>query len=352
MNVIQEGKISLQQYEGTVSKDLPVFYNPDMKFNRDVSIHVLNSVEDMDLSMAFPMAGTGIRPLRFIKELNEGKISHIAINDLSKDAIQHIKKQFKFNKLKWRAIKRLGLLSFSQTEASVFMLSNPPFDYIDIDPFGYPGPFLDAAVKRVKHGGILAVTATDTSALAGTYKKACMRKYLAVPKKDGNMHETGLRILIRRCQIAGLTYDKALTPIYSFSKDHYMRVFFRVEQQKEKAADVFKQFGSITRGNEEVGPLWLGKMWDIDLAKEVAKQDEENAFLQTIAQEAEIDTIGFFHVHDLCEELKINVPKFNMLVEHIKEKGYNVSKTHFTPLGLKSTMPKEEFLELLKITVN
>ncbi|MCU0373510.1 MAG: ATP-binding protein, partial [Ignavibacteria bacterium] len=41
------------------------------------------------------------------------------------------------------------------------------FDYIDIDPFGSPCPFLDAAIKRLSRGGILAVTATDTSALAG-----------------------------------------------------------------------------------------------------------------------------------------------------------------------------------------
>ena len=45
------------------------------------------------------------------------------------------------------------------------------------------------------------------------------------------MHEIGLRILIRRVQLAGSVYDKALIPILSYSKEHYMRVFFKCEKR-------------------------------------------------------------------------------------------------------------------------
>ena len=37
------------------------------------------------------------------------------------------------------------------------------FDYIDIDPFGSPNPFLAAAIGRITRNGIVAVTATDTA---------------------------------------------------------------------------------------------------------------------------------------------------------------------------------------------
>jgi len=348
MNIITEGKAILEHHEGTVSKELPVFYNPDMKFNRDLSIHVINSIDKENMTLAFPMAGTGIRPLRFILESNQGKIAKVYMNDLSKDAIKHIKKQFKRNSLSWRKLQRKNLIEFSRTEANVFLMANAPMDYIDLDPFGYPGPFLDTAAKRAKHKGILAVTATDTSALCGTYIKACMRKYLAVPLKGACMHETGLRILIRRVQLAGLTYDKALTPIYSISKDHYMRVFFKVEQQKEKATNIFKQHGMY----KTAGPLWTGKLWDTDLTSTVAAQDPENKVLQTIAEEAQIEQLGYFHVHALCKKLKVNVPNNKPLFEAVQKKGYKISRTHIALVGVRTNMPEEEFMEVIKSISN
>jgi tRNA (guanine26-N2/guanine27-N2)-dimethyltransferase len=67
------------------------------------------------------------------------------------------------------------------------------FDVIDIDPFGTPSPYVDSAASSLKAGGMICVTATDTSALCGTYKKPCIRKYSAKPLKNEYCHETGLR---------------------------------------------------------------------------------------------------------------------------------------------------------------
>ena len=73
-------------------------------------------------------------------------------------------------------------------------MNSTGFDYIDVDPFGSPNPFLDAAIKRIARDGILAVTATDTAPLCGTYTNACRRKYWAVPLRNELMHEIGIRI--------------------------------------------------------------------------------------------------------------------------------------------------------------
>ena len=35
------------------------------------------------------------------------------------------------------------------------------FDCVDIDPYGSPSPFIDAAVQCVSDGGLLMITATD-----------------------------------------------------------------------------------------------------------------------------------------------------------------------------------------------
>ena len=154
-----------------VSKQMDVFYNPVMKFNRDISVLLLNSVSDKEMNIADMLAGSGIRSIRFLLELNKNKIKNIFINDHSKDAIKNIKNNLKLNKIKNKKI------IISNSDANLFLLNSMGFDYIDIDPFGTPNMFLDSAVKRISRNGIIAITATDTSALCGTYPKACLRKY-------------------------------------------------------------------------------------------------------------------------------------------------------------------------------
>ena len=57
------------------------------------------------------------------------------------------------------------------------------------------------------------------------------------------MHETGLRILIRKIQLVAAQYDKALTPIFSYSKEHYMRAFLKNEKGKHKVDKILKLHG-------------------------------------------------------------------------------------------------------------
>jgi len=112
---MQEGSVELIVDEGKVSKDLPVFYNPKMELNRSLSILLLNGVEKEQLQIGLPLAGSGVRGLRFIKELDEGKIKHIFLNDHDKDAVQRIKKHFKLNGLNWRSLRRRKLGGITQS---------------------------------------------------------------------------------------------------------------------------------------------------------------------------------------------------------------------------------------------
>ena len=155
-----------------ISKDMEVFYNPVMKLNRDVTILLLKQFPAMKI--CDPLAASGIRSIRFAKEL---KYKSININDLSKKSVNSIKKNLKLNKIKSKKIK------VTNEDANLFLLNSKGFDYIDIDPFGTSNFYLDAAIKRISRKGILAVTNTDTAALTGTYPKACIRKYWALPKK-------------------------------------------------------------------------------------------------------------------------------------------------------------------------
>src|SRR3989338_6408444 len=252
--MISEGKAILDiKGQSHITRKMPVFYNPLMELNRTVSILLLNAIEDSDIQMAFPLAGSGVRGIRFSKELQKDKIRTLCFNDINPVAVRAIKRNIRINNVKKASV--------SHMDANLFLLNSKGFDYIDIDPFGSPNDFLDAAVKRLSREGILAVTATDTSALCGTHPKACLRKYWSVPARNDMMHEIGLRFLIRKCQLIGAQYDKALIPIYSYAKEHYMRAFFRCSKGKARVDEILLQHGMI--GN--AGPLWVGNLWEKEL---------------------------------------------------------------------------------------
>ena len=91
---ITEGKATiLASIDDIVSKKLEVFYNPLMKFNRDSSIEVINTYfkdrPTYELKIALPLAGSGIRGVRFANELTV-PIKDINFNDLSPNAIKFI----------------------------------------------------------------------------------------------------------------------------------------------------------------------------------------------------------------------------------------------------------------------
>ena len=321
-----------------ISKKLPVFYNPVMSLNRDITILLLEQFPKMRL--CDPLAGTGIRSIRFAKEL---KPESITANDLSEKAVALIKKNMAHNSVKFEVQNK---------DANIMLMESTGFDFIDLDVFGSPNFVLDSAARRLSRKGVLAVTATDAAALCGSSPKACIRKYWAVPKKSSIMHETGLRILIRKVQLIGAQYDKALVPIFSHFKDHYFRVFFKCLKGKRQADEILSQHQCF----EGAGPLWAGNLWDFNLAKKMLKSSESSAlysdagkFIRTIAQEASINSAVFYDIHDICSNNGINpVPKKEDIILKIMQRGYSAASTHFKGTGIRTNIGIKDFLSLLK----
>ncbi|MEM3127211.1 MAG: hypothetical protein QW331_04065, partial [Candidatus Woesearchaeota archaeon] len=83
--IIQEGSANLMlSQQDKISKKLSVFYNPVMKLNRDVAVLLLQSIDKKQMQIADPLAGSGVRAIRFLKELEQKKIKLVAINDYNK----------------------------------------------------------------------------------------------------------------------------------------------------------------------------------------------------------------------------------------------------------------------------
>jgi len=348
--LINEGSAKIfASIEKKISKKLQVFYNPIMQLNRDISILLLNSIDKNNLQIADPLAASGIRSIRIIKELNKNKIKFIYINDNDKNFLNTIKNNLKLNKIKIN--KKIRIYN---EDANMFLLKSSGFDYIDVDPFGTPNPFLDIAIKRLSRGGILAVTATDTAALTGTFPKATLRKYWANSKKDSNMHETGLRILIRKIQLVGAQYDKALSPIFSYFRDHYFRIFLKCIKGKKEVDKIMKLHDFLN----ESGPLWSGNLFDIKLVNDMynsfiknnsIKNNEIMKFLKIIKNESKINTIGFYDIHNIVKkEIIKKILKKEELIRKIKNMGFKASETHFSGTGIRSDITYSKLVRLLK----
>ena len=161
------------------------------------------------------------------------------------------------------------------------------------------------------------------------------------------MHEFGLRILIRRVQLIGAQCEKALIPVFSYSKDHYMRVFFRCIKGKKEVDRILAQHSLY----ESAGPIWTGQLEDNSVLTKLlanAKDEKIKRFLKTIKDEAKISTVGFHDIHQLCKKLKIPVPKKLILIKQIKAKGFKASETHFAPNGIKSDINEKKLIRILK----
>jgi tRNA (guanine26-N2/guanine27-N2)-dimethyltransferase len=362
--LISEGKARISAFiEDKVSRRLPVFYNPVMRLNRDVSVLLLNSLGKKGLQIADPLAGSGIRAIRFLLELKKGIVKSLSLNDLSENAARNISQNLRLNKL--RPGKDLTL---SNEDANLFLLKSTGFDYIDIDPFGSPCPFLDSAILRLSRQGILAVTATDTAALAGSSKAACIRKYWAVPLRNEMMHEIGIRILIRRVQLIGAEHEKALTPIFSYTDEHYYRVFFRCDKGKQKvdgmmrlhkfliydnktmetrlAEGIFNSDNS-SRDRAFAGPIWTGPLWDRSLVQKMLENCDQNkqklrSLLSMIGEESQIEAVGFYDLHRLARAAGKDIPP----IEKVLKKGL-ISRTHFLGWGIRSKEPPRKIINTL-----
>ncbi len=361
MEIIEEHsvKIKAEIPSGSVHAGMEVFYNPIMASNRNISILLLNSLPNKNMKIADALAGSGIRSLRFLKELKPGKIKELHINDQKENFPAVFEGNLKLNKIKSNKIK------VHSEDASLFLLHGTGFDYIDLDPFGSPNPFLAAAVARISRNGVLAVTATDTAALTGTYFKVTKRKYWSTPLKNYLMHEIGLRILIRKVQLQGMQFDKALIPILSYHKEHYFRAYFVSARGKELCDEIIKQHkyllfchkclnfelsnfncGKCSCGNNFVfaGPLWSGKLFDSKLVAKMAKENpfpEEQKFLDLLKEESTIDVPGFYDLHALAHVYKSNPPQMEIALKKLK-----AARTHFSPNGIKS---EKNIAELRKL---
>ncbi|MCK5562288.1 MAG: tRNA (guanine(10)-N(2))-dimethyltransferase, partial [Thermoplasmata archaeon] len=107
LHQITEGNTTLivpkvENIKGPATSKVPVFYNPVMEFNRDVSVLAMSNIikhakKGTIFRILDGLASTGIRGVRFANEV-EG-IGEVVINDRNPIAFDLISKNIKLNNL-------------------------------------------------------------------------------------------------------------------------------------------------------------------------------------------------------------------------------------------------------------
>ena len=244
---------------------VPIFFNRRMELNRDVTVLLLSFLKPSDYLDA--MGATGIRGLRVAGECG----IPVTICDRDPTAIGLITQNKNHTGLPVTIIER-------DVNA---LLSEQSFDAVDLDPFGTPAMFIDAAVRGCRR--FLFVTATDTAPLCGAHLKAGIRRYGAVPMNTEYHSEVGLRVLLGFVVRETVKYDRGIEPLFCYAREHFTRLHLRLLRGAQAADDTLKHMGFIHQCKkcpyreeqpgllahdctcphcgeplQPIGPLWLG----------------------------------------------------------------------------------------------
>ncbi|MGB9671737.1 MAG: tRNA (guanine(10)-N(2))-dimethyltransferase, partial [Candidatus Bathyarchaeales archaeon] len=265
----------------------PVFYNPVMELNRDIAVLALQAYQrivNREIVVCEPLGGCGVRGIRFAVEVEE--VKEVLINDINAKAFELAKCNVKINKVG----ERVKLANEDANYLlSMYGAPRKRFDAIDIDPFGSPVSYLDSALRALRNGGFLALTATDMAPLCGVYPKACIRRYYGKPLRTEYCHELAVRLLAGCLALTAAKYDIGVKFLFSHSTDHYIRVYAEIAHGAKKADESIRNMGYVahcfTCFHREArkglfadtlplkcpecgsrlsfsGPLWLGKIAD------------------------------------------------------------------------------------------
>lgn len=235
------------------------------------------------------LCATGVRPRRWRREVPCQERLRITANDLDSDALSWAKKSHETNpigdNILWIpepsrfAKEQEGIvedgIQWVNEDAKKIMVECP-FQWIDLDPFGSPVNFLDAAIQSISRIGVLEVTATDTAALCGSAKTSAARRYGSVGITDSYMHDDATRILLGVIARIAAMHDKSMHPILSLFDGHHVRVSVLLKRSKEVASNWNDQIGYRIRSQpyhfasqptgEYSGPMWTGPLFDAEIA--------------------------------------------------------------------------------------
>ena len=361
MTKIREGKAEISVQKG-------VFYNPEMELCRGMFSLAVGALP-CKVSVLDAMCASGVRGILYA--LENRNVSSLALCDASSSAVSCAKRNAARNKLKCKAMKSDARRLLEETKC----------DFIELDPFGSPQPFLHSAAQGLsgKKGGYLSATATDMAVLCGAHHAACLKNYAAIPLDNEFCHENALRILAASVVRELAPFSLSAAPLFSLSHRHYVKILFKVERSAEKAVGAMKLLGFCSycpkccyrqHGRLPVssscphckaqlmhaGPLYLGALWDSALVGRMLSLDASRGYkdarkiegmLSTIKSESEIGACSYYDLHTLAKKWGGKILSMDDALLRMKALGLCASRTHLCPTAIRTSAPYGKVREAL-----
>jgi tRNA (guanine26-N2/guanine27-N2)-dimethyltransferase len=362
---VTEGQVTVEvpeQADAGVGEN--VFFNPVQELNRDLTVAVLRAVRDGELPGDRSQGGddspdwavdgastyldaTAASGIRGVRAAADGW--DVTCADVDDDAVGLCRANLARNGLDGDVVHR---------DASALM-HEERFDVVDLDPFGTPMPFADAAMRGTRR--LLCVTATDTAPLCGAHFESGVRQYWTVPRNTEYHAEMGVRVLLSALVRTAARYDVAATPVFSHATAHYVRSYLALASGAQAADDRIAQLGYVdhcehclyreaTRGLvadpldscphcgegiQTAGPIWLGRTCDPAFARAVGERvtvemgtaDGARELCETLA--AELAEPTHYDQHRLCKRWGVGATAMDDFLTALREAGHGASRTHY-----------------------
>ncbi len=346
LEIFSEGKVKFFA-QNLQFRKAKVFFNPMRSLDRDLNVLLIDTLSKNGLIGLDLFGASGVRGLRLVKETD--KFDKMFINDIK--TVDFIDKNIKLNHLSGK-VKSSNFNAFN-----ISKFYDIKFDYIDVDPFGSPIPYLSEVFKLVKNNSIIAETATDTAVLYGKSKEKCERMYGAFSFKTTYFNEVGLRILIKRTAEIAESFGFSVRPIFFDVRKHYIRVYLatkKARSSEDNIGFIYQCSNCLNRTITEhdkcdfcggkiikIGPLWINKLFDRKLVNKMYNLSlrimvDKSSYLDLFRNEKDI--ITYYTTDSLASFLKINEKSIYKFKD----------RTVLNPKGFRTNLSFKELIEYYK----
>ena len=296
---------------GPAKRTGPGFLNPAMAPARTRSVLLLaDALEhhwlvkpDHDLRALDALCATGVRVRRWRTEIpaQHQQRLRITANDLDPVALERLKgahERYPPSVSVGHAVEddRYEREPQGEMHNGLFVMQNDArivlmeaaYQWVDIDPFGSPVNFLDAAIQGLSRTAFLEVTATDTAALTGSSASSQQRRYGAKGIVDSYAHDDAVRVLLGLIATTAARHDRCIEPVLALFDGHHVRVSVKVRRSRDGASRVLDSMGWRVRSEngtyrfvqhpspDEIerasGPLWVGPLWDREITSRMTQE--------------------------------------------------------------------------------
>ncbi len=359
----------------------PVFYNPVMELNRDLSVLALQAYQrkvSREVRLCEPLSSSGIRGVRYAAEIQG--VESVQINDISTRAVKLARHNVALNSLSSRVRVENG---DANCLLSCHGAPKKRFDVVDLDPFGSPVPYIDSAIRALRNEGLLAATATDLAPLCGVHPKACIRKYGGKPLRTEYCHELAIRLLLGCIASSAARQEIGIHVLFSHSTDHYLRAYVEIQYGAKKADESIKNLGYLLHcfsclhretarslmdqaiqkcpecGSrmDYSGPLWVDKIIDKEFSGLMSSENAQRALrnnmrlarLLTLACNEANATPTYYVLDKMSGKMSLPVPSVHAIIKALHDSRFGAVPTHFNSRGFKTNAPALRIQEKLKI---